>query len=157
MTFIFFPTFSMISLITYFTMQTQCNSSLTPDYPMLPHGGFLCAKSSTLLRINLLIKHLLNHSGKIYSVSQSPVKNPLKPAVQARSTVFYTRNTIILLTVSRIYVLWSTSTSRRKRKTYGKSNQELNALIKKIAKPITITQIFLLKLVYTTCLLHLVL
>ena len=48
-----------------------------------------------------------------------------------KRTVFYTVNAIILPTVASIYVLWSTSTSgkRKKIRTYGKSNKELNALI----------------------------
>ena len=50
----------------------------------------------------------------------------LKLAIQARRTLCYAVNAVILLTVARIYVLWSTSISREK-----KSNTGLNALIKK--------------------------
>ena len=61
----------------------------------------------------------------------SPAKNLLKLAAQARSAVFYMINAVVLWTVAKVYVQWSTSTNRKRRKkfsTYGKNNRELKAL-----------------------------
>ena len=41
-------------------------------------------------------------------------------------------NAVILQAIPKIYMQWSTSTNKRKKfKTYGMSNKELNALIEK--------------------------
>ena len=47
-------------------------------------------------------------------VSWSLAKNPLKLAVQAKNTAFYTANALQI--VARIYILWSTSTNKRSKK-----------------------------------------
>ena len=48
-------------------------------------------------------------------VLQSPVKNQLELATQLGNTASYTVNAIILQTITRIYMLWSTSTNRKKK------------------------------------------
>ena len=69
--------------------------------------------------------------------SDSSVVESIKECTEARSSskkiVFYLVKSIILQIFEKIYVQWSTSTSRKEKKfrNHGKSNKELNALIEK--------------------------
>ena len=53
------------------------------------------------------------------AVSLSLAKNLLKLAVQAKNTAFYTVYAIILRAVAKIYLLWSTSTNKKRRRISG--------------------------------------
>ena len=69
--------------------------------------------------------------------SDSSVVESSEESTEARGpskkAVFYTVNAVILVTIVKIYVQWSTSTckTRKNFRTYWKSKKELNIIIEK--------------------------